>query len=224
MLISPLVLYGLAQDHLKPFSGGRLEADTLAAFARMQLAAKRDGIHLNACSTFRDFNAQQGIWDKKAQGLRPILDSHNQPVNIQNKSDDELIDLILLWSALPGTSRHHWGTDLDVFDSRAIHQDKLQLIDSEYHQHGPCHQLYLWLQQYATKYGFYFPYQAGLSGVSPEPWHLSYYPVSSKLLEQFDLSQLIQIINQSHIHLKQALIPRLEQLVQEYVFRVAPIP
>ncbi|MCL1125481.1 M15 family metallopeptidase [Shewanella surugensis] len=224
MLISPLALYGFAQDHLKTFSGGRLETDTLAAFNLMQKAAKKEGIHLDTCSTFRDFNAQQAIWDNKAQGLRPILDSNNQTVEINDKSDNEIIDLILRWSALPGTSRHHWGTDLDVFDSRAIKQCQLQLIDSEYHEHGPCYALYQWLQKYASHYGFYFPYQIGLSGVSPEPWHLSYYPLSAKLLKQFDPDQLAHLLAQSHIQLKHALLPRLGPLVNEYVLRVAPCP
>ena len=33
---------------------------------------------------------------------------------------DALIETILLWSALPGGSRHHWGTDVDVFDAAAV--------------------------------------------------------------------------------------------------------
>ena len=31
----------------------------------------------------------------------------------------ERVDAILHWSALPGASRHHWGTDLDLIDRRA---------------------------------------------------------------------------------------------------------
>ena len=115
MLIPHKVLLGLSQEHLKPFEKGLLEGNTLAAFMRMQKAAKRDGIHITPCSTFRGFHAQQAIWDQKAQGRRPLLDRHNQIVSIQDKTDDELIDLILLWSALPGTSRHHWFVDRCLF-------------------------------------------------------------------------------------------------------------
>ncbi|WP_298774364.1 M15 family metallopeptidase [uncultured Shewanella sp.] len=224
MLRSHKVLLGLSQEHLKPFGNGLLEANTLAAFMRMQKAAKRDGIHITPCSTFRDFHAQQAIWDQKAKGRRPLLDHRNHVVNIQGKTDNELIDLILLWSALPGTSRHHWGTDLDVFDSLAITAKQLQLIDSEYHETGPCHSLSKWLDAHAKDYGFYRPYQAGLSGVSPEPWHLSYYPIAKDLLAQFELEHLTHMIKQSNIQLKQALLPRLKPLVQEYVLRVAPPP
>ncbi|WP_299007789.1 M15 family metallopeptidase [uncultured Shewanella sp.] len=224
MLIPHKVLLGLSQEHLKTFGNGLLEGHTLAAFKRMQKAAKRDGIHITPCSTFRNFHAQQAIWDQKAQGKRPLLNRHNQIVTIENKTDDELIDLILLWSALPGTSRHHWGTDLDVFDSSAITGQQLQLIDSEYHETGPCYALSKWLEIHAKEYGFYRPYQVGLSGVSPEPWHLSYYPIANDLLAQFKLEHLIQMIKQSDIQLKQALLPRLESLVQEFVLRVAPPP
>ncbi|WP_299494480.1 M15 family metallopeptidase [uncultured Shewanella sp.] len=224
MLTSHKVLLGLSQDHLKRFDYGLLEANTLAAFLRMQEAAKRDDIHITPCSTFRSFQAQQAIWDQKAQGRRVLLNKNNQAVDIQGKTDDELIDLILLWSALPGTSRHHWGTDLDVFDNQAIKPENLQLIDTEYHINGPCYPLSLWLQEHAQQYGFYLPYQAGLSGVSPEPWHLSYFPLANTLLAQFNLQHLTQMIEQSDIQLKQALLPRLTHIVDDYVLRVAPPP
>ena len=31
--------------------------------------------------------------------------------------DDAAIDKIIEYSTLPGTSRHHWGTDIDIIDA-----------------------------------------------------------------------------------------------------------
>ena len=44
---------------------------------------------------------------------------------------------ILVWSALPGASRHHWGTDLDVFD-RAVQPpgEPLELLARHYEPGG----------------------------------------------------------------------------------------
>ena len=47
---------------------------------------------------------------------RPLLDARNQPLDALQLGETERLHAILHWSALPGTSRHHWGTDLDIYD------------------------------------------------------------------------------------------------------------
>ena len=47
---------------------------------------------------------------------RPLLDANNQPLDALQLGETERLHAILHWSALPGTSRHHWGTDLDIYD------------------------------------------------------------------------------------------------------------
>jgi hypothetical protein len=49
----------------------------------------------------------------------PLLDAHNQPLDALQLGETERLHAILHWSALPGTSRHHWGTDLDIYDPTA---------------------------------------------------------------------------------------------------------
>lgn len=217
-------LYGLSSAHLVEYCGFLLETETAVAFEKMRIAAAKDGITLEICSAFRDFERQQHIWNAKASGKRVLLDSDSKPVDINDKTPEQIIALILLWSALPGTSRHHWGTDIDVFDGNAIPKDKLQLVPQEYASNGPCHQLYIWLVQNAQRFGFYFPFQQGLSGVSPEPWHLSYLPVSKGFLNSFDTQTLRKILQDSSVLYKESLFNNLEGLAQEYVFRVAPAP
>ncbi|MEL4423814.1 M15 family metallopeptidase [Shewanella algae] len=202
-----------------------LEAETAKAFLKMQAAAEQDGIALAICSGYRSFERQLAIWNAKASGKRPLLDKNSLPVgDVGALSDDELVALILLWSALPGASRHHWGTDMDLFDSGQISKHELKLVNAEYEPQGPCYKLNLWLDERAQDFGFYRPFQPGLSGVSPERWHLSFLPKAKGFLEKFDSDRLRQILDHSDLALKQSLLRRLPELVETYVRRVAPYP
>ena len=91
---------------------------------------------------------------------------------------------ILRFSALPGTSRHHWGTDLDVYDAGALEVAgvSLQLRPREYAGGGHQASLAEWLDHQVnagTAEGFFRPYRSAHAGVAPEPWHLSYQPLAS---------------------------------------------
>ena len=217
-------LYGLDEQHLVFLGDSQLEKQTATAFTAMQAAAALDNIDLQICSAYRPFDRQLSIWNAKASGKRVLLDADSCPIDFSHLNEQQLIDSILLWSALPGASRHHWGTDIDVFDASKIEQSALKLVSAEYAPNGPCHTLYLWLIDHAQQFGFYFPYQKGLSGVSPEPWHLSYYPVSSQYLSRFSCSDLAKVLSDADISLKSPLLTQLTTLVNHYVFFVAPSP
>lgn len=230
-LISPATarLYGLEPhdlvEVLSPYHSQTtvflLEPHTAIAFKAMAEKAAEDGIQLAICSAYRPFDRQLAIWNAKASGKRAVLDANEQAVDIEGLTDDELVDLILLWSALPGASRHHWGTDIDVFDAKQIEVKSLRLVEAEYTDGGPCAKLYQWLLNHAQEFGFYFPFQRGKSAVSAEPWHISYFPVSQTLLPQFEVQALTQVIQQSDMLLKGAVLARLPELVAEYVHRIA---
>ncbi|MGB6136895.1 MAG: M15 family metallopeptidase [Shewanella sp.] len=217
-------LYGLDSQHLVAIGDYLLEQQTAAAFSQMQHAAANSGIDLQLCSAYRPFERQALIWNAKASGARPLLDKASQPVNYAALSEPQLIDTILIWSALPGASRHHWGTDIDVFDAKQINKASLQLVTAEYQDSGPCAAMHQWLQQHASQYGFYFPYQPQQSGVSPEPWHLSYYPIADNYLAQFNPTELAKVLSGAEIALQSPLLERLAELVDHYVFFVAPSP
>lgn len=222
-------LYGLSSpelvDNLSPYHLGYhsfgLEENTAIAFKSMAEKAEDAGIKLAICSAHRPFERQLAIWNAKASGKRAVLDANELPVNIQGLSDDAIVDLILLWSALPGASRHHWGTDLDVFDAAQIDVKALRLVEAEYVQGGPCAKLHAWLVENAHDFGFYFPFQLGQSAVSPEPWHISYFPVAQLLLPQFDRAELAILLENSDMLLKDAVLARLDNLIDEYVLRIA---
>jgi LAS superfamily LD-carboxypeptidase LdcB len=217
-------LYGLDAHHLMPVGEFLLEPRTAAAFAEMQFAAAKNGFDLQICSAYRPFERQVHIWNAKASGKRSLLDIESNPIDFASLNEQQLIDTILIWSALPGASRHHWGTDIDVFDAKLISKQSLQLVSAEYQANGPCFALHQWLTHHAQQYGFYFPYQAQKSGVSPEPWHLSYFPVATDYLSQFRVDELAKVLSQAQISLQSPLIERLTELVNQYVFYVAPSP
>ena len=48
------------------------------------------------------------------------------------------VETILLWSALPGASRHHWGSDIDVADGHVMARGyQPQLVVGEYRARRP---------------------------------------------------------------------------------------
>ena len=131
-------------------------------------------------SSFRDFDTQLAIWNRKWSGERPLYDRQGALLDRARLSDDaQTVDAILCWSAMPGGSRHHWGSDVDVIDAAAV---------------PPGYSVELLPAEYAPRWHFRAPVRmAGrkhaplwfLSSVShrsrrreSEPWHLSYAPVS----------------------------------------------
>lgn len=217
-------LYGLDDNHLINIEKTKLTQATANAYVKMKHAIIKDGLNIAICSGFRSFDRQCQIWNAKAEGSRPVLDRHNQSMDIRHYSEHKLMKLILTWSALPGCSRHHWGTDIDIYDPDSIDINNLQLINQEYELQGPCYQLHQWLTKNASSYGFFFPFKQGLSGVQMEKWHISYYDEANLLLNQFSKQDLQQLIQQSNIKLKSSISKNLSNIIKEYVYRIAPFP
>ena len=147
-------ILGLDDAHLIAVAEHRLDAHTAYAFENLQQAASQAGFNLQIASSYRNFDRQLWIWNQKATGKRPVLDIHSQPIDIHQFTEQQLVFEILNWSTPPGTSRHHWGTDLDIFDADQIAIDDLRLVPAEYHEGGPCHALYTWLQAHAATLPF----------------------------------------------------------------------
>ncbi|WP_298443391.1 M15 family metallopeptidase [uncultured Ferrimonas sp.] len=223
-MLSAHQLLGLDPSHLEAVGAQQLERRCAKAFVAMQAAALADGIDLQLASGWRSFERQLAIFNGKASGQRPLQDRHGQACDPLAMSDADLLDAILAWSALPGTSRHHWGTDLDLYDANALPAAQLKLEPWEYQQGGPNFALSQWLNRHMSAYGFYRPYQQALGGVAPEPWHLSYAPVSAHLLNQFDLSLLEHTLSHSDIKLKASILAQLPGLVEQYCYRIAAPP
>ena len=200
-----------------------LHAKMAESFKLFKQSAAQVGFDICIASGFRNFERQLAIWNAKFTNLRPVLDRNQNPIDMTELTEWEKVQAILTYSALPGTSRHHWGTDIDIYDRNAVPADyQLQLVPSEY-THGPFKALSLWLTENTHKYGFYLPYQSNNAGVAPEPWHLSYTPISSKYQDALQQNPqiLIECLKQSDIAGQQAIIDNLEYILSHYVFNIS---
>lgn len=219
--LSNLQMMGVEATHVSPIPNAPshfLEHATLNAFLNMQTAAKADGIDLQVCSSFRSFDKQLSIWNRKWTGVLPILDMQSKLIRTDKFSDAEKIHSIMHWSALPGASRHHWGTDFDVYDKQSVerHGHRFELIPSEYCDGGPCFLLNQWLEKHAIEFGFYRPYEKYNGGVAREPWHYSYQASASLVIEQFELASLHTQLAESEILGKQTVLELLPSLFTQY--------
>lgn len=211
----------VAVDTAGPATTLQLERQSAAAFVKMRQAARQDGIELAVVSAYRSFERQATIWNGKMSGLRAVYDKKQQQLDIHQLTGFAKLDAVLLYSALPGASRHHWGTDMDVFDAAAVDSNyQLQLLEAEYHTGGPFEKLALWLGRYAGDFGFFKPYQQYKGGVAAEPWHLSYQPLSETYLHQFELPMLQQCIKQSSLLEKTLIEQYLSEIFQRFVLNI----
>lgn len=188
-------------------------------FAAMQSAANHAGIDCQLVSTYRAFDRQLSIWNRKWQGDLPILDLHGHSRDVAEMTEEQKIHGILTWSALPGGSRHHWGTDIDVYDKRSVSQrrHKFELIDSEYRGNGPCAALADWLSHHAIDYGFHRPFLHYTGGVACELWHLSHQQTAHHFEAMRNPQQLAQAIAAAPMQGKQAVLRHFDELFDRYV-------
>lgn len=221
--MNELELTGRARTHVVELNNPRcmLHYEVAASFLAMRDAAAYEGIDLVARSGFRDFDTQLSIWNRKWNGERPMNDRNSQPIERGSLTDSDVVDAILWWSAIPGGSRHHWGSDLDVIDAAAVPTDyAVQLVPAEYASEGIFTRLNGWLDANMQRFGFFRPYRTDRGSVSPEPWHLSYAPVSVPALESFSLSMLRQVIEQSPIAGKPHVLARLPEIYTRFMLAI----
>lgn len=216
------MLTGQSSNHLVSLCGNhRLQAEAVRAFQSMQHAAKQAGFNLQPASTFRDFERQQAIWNDKFTGKRTVLDTNSQPIDISQLSARERCYAILRWSALPGASRHHWGTDLDIYDPDLLPpEQKLQLEPWEYHADGYFYPLSQWLAKNMSHFGFYLPFSQDSGGVAIEPWHLSYRPLSCWLEKKLTEEVLLDAWQGREIAGIEWLKPHLNEIFHHFIHSV----
>jgi LAS superfamily LD-carboxypeptidase LdcB len=184
-------------------------------------AAAKVGMELAAVSAYRSFATQEAIWNAKWRGERPVLNRAGELVEMSCLNDAERMAAILVWSALPGASRHHWGTEFDVIDRATLHKGYVvQLVPAEYAAGGPFEKLGRWLDENLEVRGFHRPYRRDLGGVAPEPWHLSCTAVAGEASRRLRLAHLQEAIASSAMDGRAAVLAGLPALYERYVRRV----
>ena len=150
-------------------SGYYLRKEALNAYTQMVKAARKDGVKLVIRSATRNFNYQKGIWERKWRKQKKSRSAKNKALNI------------LKLSSMPGTSRHHWGTEVD-----------LNAFNNKWFESGRGLKLFRWLNKNAAKYGFARPYtkkdEQRPTGYNEEKWHWSYTPLSIPMLRDAKLT------------------------------------
>jgi LAS superfamily LD-carboxypeptidase LdcB len=214
---------GRISTHVRDFADPQcvLHARAGEALLAMRSEASLAGINLNIVSAFRDFNRQLAIWSAKFTGERPLLDRSGVEIIRADLYESALIDAILTWSALPGASRHHWGTDIDVLDAAALEPGaRAQLVPEEYAVGGRFERLNGWLESNMGRFGFFRPYATFRGGVQPEPWHLSYAPVATPALQVLSVDVLREAIEEADMPGQQTVLARLPELYERYVVSI----
>ena len=222
MNISPAQLTGRDETHLVEFSPGRrLCAEASEALATLQADAREAGFELAVASAHRNFERQQLIFNGKARCERPVHDDRGEPVDLAALSPREALHAILRFSALPGGSRHHWGTDLDVFDAAALPTGyRLQLTPEEVADNGMMGPFHRWLDdELAQGGGFFRPYAEDTGGVAVERWHLSYAPLATPCEAALTPDLLADALCDCGLELADVVLPELPALFDRYIRR-----
>lgn len=198
----------------------KLHPAAMAALQHLAQRARAQGFELKVASSYRSFERQLLIWNNKARGLRPVLDDNGKAIILENLSPYEKIVAILRWSALPGASRHHWGTDLDVYDSSRLSSDyQLQLTVEETEADGPFAEFHRWLSKEMQRPGcsFYRPYAIDRGGIAPEPWHLSYAPLAQQYAAVLTEDVLRTQLACTDIELKDTILENLSAIYTRFI-------
>lgn len=206
-------------SNLADFQGVRVHRDLVEPLQTLYQKSTEAGFELAVASGFRSVERQCEIWNAKAQGIRPVLDDAGGPLDITTLDRDELMFAILRWSALPGASRHHWGTDIDVYDRAALPKGQsLQLTVAECQ--GPFAHFHQWLDLELADPDaqFFRPYVSPIGGVAPEPWHLSFAPKAAECQRELGKDQLLGLLIGMDILLKDEVIRHFDEIYERFVW------
>ncbi len=200
--MSPDFLIGKDDSQMLPVETGspvRVHREVLPSLEKLRVEAASVGFKILVVSGFRGFDHQLRIWNEKAQGVRQVLGSDDKPLPKEGKSEEarkERFFAMLKWSAFPGLSRHHWGSDMDLVDAAAMPAGyQVQLTPKEVESGGLFAPFHDWIDDNLKRFGFFRPYQKDRGGVMPERWHLSYAPLSQRCHKAFSSSIFQKVIS-----------------------------
>jgi LAS superfamily LD-carboxypeptidase LdcB len=228
-MLTPRQLTGRDDSHVVALPDGhRLQHMVAEAFAALQSKARDAGFELAIASSFRPYSRQLAIWNGKASGTRPVHDDSGHPIVMAHLSAVEQLHAILRFSALPGTSRHHWGTDIDVYDAAVMPPGyQLLLSPQEVAPGGLFDPLHSWLDERIAageSHGFYRPYARDRGGVAPERWHLSYAPLAVTCAQQCDSTLFTDCWDCEKVADDLLLREQVEANLQHILWRFVEVP
>ncbi len=221
-------LTGQTQDHLIYIEqlNRYLHKDIYEDFLILKDEASKSGIDLYITSSFRSYESQLNIWNAKARGEKKLFDSYGVELDYHSLNEEQLIETILRWSAIPGASRHHWGTDLDIVDKATWPSGyHVELTPQEFEKDGPFYKFRKWFDEIEDSSSFFRPYSDDLGGVAPEMWHLSHRNISREYYRSFTLNVFIKHLEDKveDILLSEYLLAKPEYYYDKYVMNIKTI-
>lgn len=146
--------------------------DVMEAYQKLKAKAAQDGWSLVLVSGYRSYWAQVVIWNSR----------YDEIVLADPKATEkERVQGVLEYVDLPGLSRHHWGTELDISEKSL--RGQLFHIAPDLPERVKA--FYGWMEVNAPSFGFCKTYRGGAGAIHDEPWHWSYLPFSCVYQEQF---------------------------------------
>jgi len=215
-------IIGATQNHLTSFEPDPKHRFLIHPAIQQDLhklldAAQSAGQPIALISSFRSFDRQLTLWNEKWVGNLNVYALDGQLIDTAELSDDEKFHAISLWSALPGFSRHHWGTDIDIFSATAIKQGhKVELVASEFETDGVCASLNQWLDENLHNYGFFRPYQSYQQGIAAEAWHISHQATAQSIHDSFPVEQCQSHLAQSCIKSGAFIMENCQNYIERY--------
>lgn len=167
----------------------KLRKEAHEAFLELKNEALKSNILIKVVSSYRSFNHQNRIWERKYKQYTS-----------QGMTESEAILKIIEYSTIPGTSRHHWGTDIDIIDANAK-QPKHVLAPKNYSSKGTFYTLKQFMDAHANTFGFYEVYTnvQERKGFKYEPWHYSFKPLSTAYLNTYKTINLSELLKEEQL-------------------------
>ncbi len=186
------VLELMGKEDIKLFGEGiNLRKEAHDAFLEMKKAAYSDGIDIKIVSSYRNYYRQEAIWERKY--MRYTEDDSMDPL--------KAIDKIIEYSTIPGTSRHHWGTDIDIIDGYRK-TDGDVLVPEKFEAGGPFEDFKKWMDENSNKFDYYLVYtnEPKRRGFKYEPWHYSFAPISIPMLTAYRRLNILLLLRQEELY------------------------
>ena len=187
-------------------NGYKLRNEAHEAFLSMQQKAREEGIEIKVVSSYRSFAHQKSIWNRKyntytSEGLSP----------------EKAIEKIIEYTTIPGTSRHHWGTDIDIVDANVTQPKGDILLEEHFNKGGVYSSLKQWMETNASEFGFCLVYtkDEDRKGFKYEPWHYTFEVLSKPFLEQFCELDLYEILSKNQLEGSSYLTPEFLSIYAE---------
>ncbi|HHC81021.1 MAG TPA: D-alanyl-D-alanine carboxypeptidase family protein [Flavobacteriia bacterium] len=169
--------------------GYRLLKRAHEAFLDMDSAARKHGMRIRVVSSYRSFYHQNLIWTRKYNRYRS-----------RKLSPKTAVEYNIRYTAIPGSSRHHWGTEIDVVDG-SIKTSRYPLNTKNFHGYGIYKNFREWMDENAYKYGYFRVYTNDHTrrGFKYEPWHYSFAELAKPMLKEYTERDVQNILKEQEL-------------------------